>query len=421
MLNDSEFTPDDTRLAILYVDDRPCALTDKLLTRSDVTIVLLRFSDALTALTPYHFKKTQHYPCFVVDTLQSIEDEAARFQRWARKSKLVLTAFLNPSEPRQEISHRFARLLGLPALNESQVTMLRNKIAMKDLFHRLGFRTATYSPVGSIGDVATFACRHKWSVVVKPQDGFACIDTWKINSPDDLALINLRPDRNWMVESFLPGREWEVCALIQDGQVLDAYLSYFPAPPLAATDGEINANISVRRLPLDFPVEPQSVAQRIVDGLGLDHGYMHLELFTAPVSDWQMGEVALRLAGCEIPANHGYAYGFDILGTLIDIHLGRKVELHYTCDRAVGDLLLPVKAGLVVSITPLSDLLAMDGVIGGALKLRPGYTVEPQRASHTSSGYVHVEGADYMEVERRMRRVLEHFHIETELVPMNME
>ncbi|MFG2713450.1 hypothetical protein ACGFX2_23240 [Streptomyces goshikiensis] len=50
-----------------------------------------------------------------------------------------------------------------------------------------------------------------------------------------------------------------------------------------------------------------------------------------------------------------------------------------------------------MAVTPLKELLRLPGVLGGRVLLVPGTEVTPQRASHASSGHVHVEGSDVAE------------------------
>jgi len=398
---------------LLFVDDRPCTLAEVLLQRTDVRPVLLRFKQVLGELPPAWLKRTEHLPSFVVDLERPLEEEAARFRRWQAEQGLDVRHFCNPSEPRQHVSQRFARLLGLPCLSEEQVHWLRNKVAMKEKLAAIGFDVAACAPVSTREDILAFARQHGWPLVLKPQEGFACIETYKLSTPADVERLALGPAHRWMVETFIPDEEYECCALISGGKVLDTYLAYFPAPPLAATDGEMNANITYRHVPPELGVDMREVVQRIVTGMGLDHGYMHLELFIGPGGSYRMSEVGLRLAGCEIPANHGLAFGFDIFGTLIDIHLGRRPQIQYTQERCVGDLLLPIRPGLITELSPLEELLSLEGVLKGRLKVSRGDVISARRASHVSAGFVHVEGATVEEVERRMQRVLEHYRIVT--------
>jgi hypothetical protein len=74
----------------------------------------------------------------------------------------------------------------------------------------------------------------------------------------------------------------------------------------------------------DCPAGLHELTQRTVTGMGLDHGYLHMEFFVEGgeprQGEMQLGEIGLRVAGCEITANHGYAYGFDVFGR----HPGRS-------------------------------------------------------------------------------------------------
>ena len=401
------------RPVLLYVDDRPSTLTERLLERDDLTPILLRFSEAFADLPEAHLESTREIASFVVDSARPPHAEATRFREWADGRRLSPTAFLNPSEPRQHVSQRFARLLRLPCLTAQQVDRLRNKVAMKARLNEMGIATTAFAPVEHRADILAFGERHGWPLVVKPQDGFACIDTYTLHSSQDVMNIDLSPGRDWMIERFVQYKEWEVCALVQGGKVLDAYLSYFPAPPLEAVDGAINANISVGPVKPDFGFDWRTMVADVVHAFDINHGYLHAEFFADGGGCWLMSEAGLRLAGCEIPNNHALAHGFDIFGNLIDIHLGWEVEFRYTQARSVGDLLLPLRPGRVEAISSIEELSCLEGVIAGKIKVAAGDQVTRRRASHTSSGYVHVEGRDFGQVESRMRNILRKFNIST--------
>ncbi|MER0444809.1 hypothetical protein ABR738_09550 [Streptomyces sp. Edi4] len=173
----------------------------------------------------------------------------------------------------------------------------------------------------------------------------------------------------------------------------------------------MNANVTIAD-PARLPVDVKEITQRLVDGMRLDHGYLHREFFLDEDGSFWMSEIGARLAGCEIPANHGLSYGFDGFGAILDSYLGRVPDLRHSRRRAVGDLLLPLPAGHIRSVTPLEEPLCLPGVLGGRVSVAPGTSTDPQRASHAASGYVHVEGADVAETAARMANVLEHFRVE---------
>lgn len=149
------------------------------------------------------------------------------------------------------------------------------------------------------------------------------------------------------------------------------------------------ANISVATGE-GVPAGLHRLAQHVVTGMGLDHGYLHMEYFDTGV----------------------YAYGFDVSGATLDVHLGRRPDLTYRMRRCAGDLLLPLPgSGRVRSITGVEELSAMPGVVEAEVPLGVGDAVRARRASHNASRYIHVVGDSVAEVEQRMRDVLTKFEI----------
>ncbi|MED7953070.1 ATP-dependent carboxylate-amine ligase [Kitasatospora sp. NPDC058201] len=395
---------------LLMVDDRPSSFTRYAARELAGRLVLLRFAGTAPDLPEDYLLETAHLPAFWVREDVPAQEEAKRYREWAAGLPTAPSRFCNPSEPRQAVAQRFAELAGLPHLTEQQVVLVRDKAAMKERFRELGLRTAEFARVRSAEEVGRFAARHGWPVVLKPVDSFACVDTHRLTGPGDLAGIDLGA-RNWMVEEHLGGTEWEVCALILDGEVLDAWPSAMPCRPLDIVDGAMNANISVGTGD-GPPVDLRALVQRIVTGTGVDHGYAHMEFFLID-GEVYAGEIGVRLAGCEIPANHGHAYGFDVFGATLAVYLGRRPDLAYRERRCAGDLLLPLPgSGRVGRITSREEILGMPGVVDAVLKVAAGDAVTARRASHNASGYAHVVGGSVEEVEARMREVLDRFTIE---------
>lgn len=401
---------------LVFVDDRPSPLLDALTKRTDLTPVLLRFSNALSFLPREHLMATKHLPTFVVDADLDAATEAQRFRAWMAAQGQPLQNFCNRSEARQDIAQDFARRAGLPALTAEQVMWVRDKSAMKQKLREIGFHVAAHAVVEGPNNVTDFASHHGWPVVVKPRDGFGCIDAHLVRSEEDLVALGSLDRRPMTVEAYQHGIEYELCALFQHGRVLAAFLSSMPERPLAIVDGAMNANITFREVPCDFPVQPCDVAQAVISGLGLRDGYLHSEFFLHK-GRLTFGEVAARLAGGLIPRNHSLAFGYDVFDALLDIHVGRVPDLTPTQFRCVGDLMLPAPAGRITKITPVNELLERPEVLEGFMRFRPGDVVKPRRHSHFGSGGVHVSGNSVDEVEARMRQLLDDFEIETEPVP----
>jgi hypothetical protein len=398
------------RPVLVFFDDRPSPLLEALLARTDIQPVLLRFSDALGDLDSDHLAATEDVPTFEVRVERPLGDEVARFHHWVEGLGLRPRHFCNPSEARQEAAQGFARAAGLPALGPVQVGWVRDKYLMTERLAEIGFTVARHRLVQSPADIVAFGFEDGWPVVVKPRDSYACIDTYLVRSPGEVAVVGDLTRRRFVAESYQGGVEYELCALLRAGSVVAAWISSMPVRPLDLLDGGLNANISWPRVPDGFPVEPRTLAARIASGLRLADGYLHAEFFLDG-DRLSFGEVGLRLAGCAIPRNHALANGFDVLGALLDIHVGRSPELTATCSRFVGDLLLPAPCGQVVELSTPEELLAMPQVIECRMKVAVGDIIPYRRASHHASGTVHIEGRTAAEVECGMRSVLDRFRI----------
>ena len=414
------------RPTLLLVDNRPSDFSRYILAQTDIDVVLLRFDD-FADQTPHwpswgrlpsdYRDATADVPAFDVRPDRPLEDEAARYLAWAASLPAPPRYFCNPEEHIQELAHRFAGLVGLPHLDDQQVRWVRNKAEMKVRFAELGIPTARHCRVSQAGDVRLFAESWGWPVVLKPVDSFATIDTYRIDGPDQLdELVPLLPSRAWMVEEFVAGPEYQLCALVARGRVLDTFISINPSPLLDTLVGSMNADVTIGPHCPEYAVHDAvaSMVQRLVDGMAIDHGYLHMEFFVRPDGQVLMSEIGARLAGCGIPTNHGLAFGFDIFGATLDTYLQRVPKLDYTRSRCVGDLLLPTRTGRVVAMTPLDDLYALPGVMTGRYDVAVGELVTEHRASNARSGLVHVEGESPRQVLDRMQRVLDAFSLTVE-------
>ena len=78
---------------------------------------------------------------------------------------------------------------------------------------------------------------------------------------------------------------------------------------------------------------------------------------------------------------------------------------------SVGDLYLPNKEGIVEWITPLEDLLKMDGVIDGEMFTKIGEYQIKRRVGNDASGWVQVLGENEYETLEKMQKVYNAFEI----------
>ena len=407
------------KVLLAFPDDRPCnrlrpcAVVRHLATRDDVTPLLLRPNGLRHA--PEHLEETGSFPLFEVDLDVPAEQEGRRLRKWASREGLPVQAFMCVSEPYLEYWHALARAAGLPALEADSARWVRHKPSMKRRLAEAGLPVAKFLEVGSEDDSLRFAKDVGFPLIGKPTAGWGTIRTELLRDEAALrAWCRTGHDFPMMLEQFLSGQEVEVCALVAKGRVIRDFVSLMPASPLEVTMGALNANISLAARP-DLTPFPGSrrVSQLVVQALRLTDGYLHMEVFIDKAGRAVFGEVAFRYPGCQIAHNHGYSLGIDIDRLLVDIHLGRQVQLDERPDGCVGDLLLPIREGRVVAVPTAAEVAASaSGIIDVHIGLRQGdLVIDLERSSFNCSGWVHIRGAGPDEVVERMRRVVDSYDL----------
>ena len=403
---------------LLYFEEMECPLSKTLFGREDLNIIILRTTKNLKFFSKEYLEQTKKYNVFVADYNNDISEEVYKFKKWCEEKKLNPTNFLNDSEYYLEYANNFARLLNLPALTEQQVLWVRDKVNMKERFNQIGLNTVSFSAIENKQDIVNFFNSHGGKrIVFKPRRGMNSVDTYIINSLEDIENLSvlIKPNK-YMVETFCYDHEWSIESIVQDGKVLDSYVTYIPNATIwASIANNLNCHMTVPKIPEYFQFVPKELIQTIVSGMNLKNGVMTIEVFISDDGKVMPSELGWRLPGCQATTNHSFSYGINIYELLIDIMLGKKVKLNYR-DKiiSVGDLYLPNKEGIITNITSLDELLKMDGVIQGEMFARLGEYQVKRRVGNDASGWVQVMGTNEKETLKKMQSVFDKFVIETD-------
>ena len=401
---------------LLYFEEYESNLSHKLLERKDIRPVIIRTNKNMKFFSPEYLESTSGVLNYTIDYYGNIEEEAEKFKKWLSDKAVHLDYFLNDSEYYLGFANKFARCLGLENLSDEQIAWVRDKVKMKERFREIGLDTVDFRAVNSKDDVKDFFIKNgSKRIIFKPRCGMNSIDTYMIDSFSDIDKIDVDflPGK-FMVEDFCFDHEWSIESIVQDGKVLDSYVTYIPNATIWATiNNDLNCHMTVPKTPEFFKFVPKELIQTIVDGMNLKDGAMTIEVFISEEGRVKPSELGWRLPGCQATLNHSYSYGIDIYDILLDIAIHKKVNLVYR-DKilSVGDLYLPNKEGIVEEITPLDELLKMPGVIGGEMFARVGEYQKKRRVGNDASGWVQVVGETESETLEKMRNVFNSFRIE---------
>ena len=401
---------------LLYFEEYESNLSHKLLNRVDIQPIIIRTNKNMRFFSDEYLETTKDILNYVIDYYNDIDDEVDKFRKWLEDNKIIIDYFLNDSEYYLEFSNVFARKLGLYALSNEQIGWVRDKVDMKKRFRQIGLDTVMFKEINNKNELKDFfvsnGCKR---IIFKPRRGMNSIETYMINSLEDIENldIDIIPGK-YMAEDFCYDREWSIESLVQDGQVLDSYVTYIPNPTIwASISNDLNCHMTVTQIPSYFKFVPKKFIQQIVSGMDLKDGVMTIEVFISDDGNVKASELGWRLPGCQATLNHSYSYGIDIYNILLDIAIHKKVNLEYN-ERvvSVGDLYLPNKEGIIKKITPLEELLKMDGVIDGEMFAKVGEYQKKRRVGNDASGWVLVIGENEFDTLRKMKSIYDAFEIE---------
>ena len=401
---------------LLYFEEYESNLSHKLLNRRDIQPIIIRTNKNMRFFSDEYLDATKDTLNYVIDYYNDIDDEVDKFRKWLEDNKIIIDYFLNDSEYYLEFSNVFARKLGLYALSDEQISWVRDKVDMKKRFRQIGLDTVMFKEINNRNELKDFfvsnGCKR---IIFKPRRGMNSIETYMINSLEDIENLDIDiTSGKYMAEEFCYDHEWSIESLVQDGKVLDSYVTYIPNPTIwASISNDLNCHMTVTQIPSYFKFVPKKFIQQIVSGMDLKDGVMTIEVFISDDGNVKASELGWRLPGCQATLNHSYSYGIDIYNILLDIAIHKKVNLEYN-ERivSVGDLYLPNKEGIIEKITPLEELLKMDGVIDGEIFAKVGKYQKKRRVGNDASGWVLVIGENEFDTLQKMQSIYDVFEIE---------
>lgn len=401
---------------LLYFEEYESNLSHELLKRKDIKPIIIRTNKNMIFFNESYLESTKSILNYVIDYYNDIDDEVLKFKNWLRDNSIKIDYFLNDSEYYLEFSNRFARKLGLYALSDEQIRWVRDKVDMKKKFREIGLDTVDFKEINNKDELKNFFVNNgSKRIIFKPRRGMNSIETYMINSLEDIdsLQIDIIPGK-YMAEDFCYDHEWSIESLVQNGKVLDSYVTYIPNPTIwASISNNLNCHMTVPQTPAYFKFVPKEFIQQIVSGMNLRDGAMTIEVFISNDGNIKASELGWRLPGCQATLNHSYSYGIDIYNLLLDIAIHKKINLKYR-DKivSVGDLYLPNKEGIIEQITPLEELLKMDGAIGGKLFAKIGEFQTKRRVGNDASGWVQVLGENEIDTLQKMQKIYDAFVIE---------
>lgn len=306
-----------------------------------------------------------------------------------------------------------SNMLGTPSNSVAAVSSTRDKAHMRGLLSSANVPQPRYR-LADPGQVATQASALAYPCVVKPRGLSASRGVIRVDgaSAADVAEARIRkivrdaggdPEAALLVESFVPGPEVAVEAMLFDGKL--SVLALLDKPdPLDGPFFEETMFVTPSRLDHNVQAEIEKVTQDAADALGLVSGPIHAELRCGPD-----GVVLIEIAARSIGGLCGRALTFGLLGeslesVILRSALGMPGAGFDAAFAATGVLMLPIpKAGTLTSIEGVERALAVDGATRFEQTIPNGKQVVPLPEGDRYLGFLFAQGTTPDVVESALR------------------
>jgi formate-dependent phosphoribosylglycinamide formyltransferase (GAR transformylase) len=308
-------------------------------------------------------------------------------------------------EPYMLLAARLRETLGLPGMTVRQTLPFRDKEQMKQTLDAAGIRTPWHARATTVAAVWEAAEKVGYPLIVKPIAGAGSADTYRVESAAALAevLPLLRHVPEVSVEEFVEAEEFTYDTVCVGGRVLFEHILWYRPRPLQMAQHEWVSPVAISLRELDVPhlQGGRQMGHQVLDALGFDTGFTHMEWYRKPDGEVVFGEIGARPPGVRVVDLMNFQTDGDLYVGWADAVVHgrmRRLEHRYNvgsiCKRARG-------VGRISSVQGMEDLLARygDDVVLVDL-LRVGSPRRDWRATTIGDGIVIVR-------HRELQRVIE--------------
>ncbi|HUR50445.1 MAG TPA: hypothetical protein VMY88_13085 [Acidimicrobiales bacterium] len=306
--------------------------------------------------------------------------------------------------------------LGVQGMGTDAAVNFRDKSRMKTVLSQHGLPCARHRLAHSADEAITFADEVGFPLVVKPPAGAGTIDTFRINSADELrrwlGVAPPNPDRPAQVEEFLTGEEFSFDSVYLDGRVVWHNISRYLPTPLEAVDNPWIQFVVVLPRDIDGPEYDaiRQVGPAALHALGMTNGLAHMEWFRRPDGSAAVSEVGARPPGALITPLMSWAHERDFYSEWARLMIFDTFDPPERRFAAGAAFLRGQGEGRIRAVHGLEEMQREVGELVVEARL-PKEGAVPA-TSYEGDGYVIVRHPDTSVVEWAVRRMIETIRVE---------
>ena len=347
--------------------------------------------------------------------------ERAAAQAAAFAAEHPVAAVVGVDDDTAILAAAIAEALGLPHNPLAAALAARNKLEQRVALAAARVPIPEFRAHGLDEDPASVARAAPYPCVVKPLCLSASRGVIRADSPEAflaahrvLSGLLAEPDvaargadsRRYLVESFVPGPEFALEGLLENGRL--RVLALFDKPdPLDGPYFEETLYVTPSRLEAAARDALADCAGRAAAALGLVTGPVHVELRLNDAGPWLI-ELGARPIGGRCSAVLRFGEGAQAI-SLEELLLRRALEMPApTFEReeaAAGVMMIPMPgAGVLRAVRGVDAARAVPGVEDVAITAHPGQRLVPLPLGAQYPGFIFARGASAAEVESALRR-----------------
>lgn len=312
-------------------------------------------------------------------------------------------------EPYMLLAARLREVFGLPGMTVPQTMPFRDKELMKRTLDAAGIRTPWHVSATTVAAIWEASERIGYPLIVKPIAGAGSADTYRVDSAAQLAevLPMLRHVPEVSVEEFVEAEELTYDTVCAGGRVLFEHVLLYRPRPLQMSLHEWVSPVAISLRDLDVPYLEGGVemGHRVLEALGFETGFTHMEWYRKPDGEVVFGEIGARPPGVRVVDMMNFNTDGDVyVGWAEAVVHGRMSRLENRhnvgsiCKRAQG-------SGRISSIEGMEELLAAYGRDVVLIDLLPvGAPRRDWRASTIGDGIVMVRHHELQRVMEMTER-----------------
>ncbi len=303
-------------------------------------------------------------------------------------------------EPGMMLAAKLREALGIPGMTCDQTLPFRDKEVMKQRLDEAGIRTPRHARALTEDQVREAAERIGYPIIVKPIAGAGSADTHRCESRAELerALRMVKHVPEVSVEEFVEAEEFTFDTICAGGKMYFENVSWYKPRPLQQRQIEAISpqSFALRDLELPEIQAGRKLGRQVLEVLGFDTGFTHMEWFRKSDGEVVFGEIGGRPPGARLVDLMNYCTDNDTyLGWAEAACLGRvqrqferKWNVAITFKRALGK-------GRIQRIAGLEKLLAEFGRLVVEVDLTPiGAPRRNWKQTLIGDGYIIVRHPD---------------------------